>query len=204
LEQYWNVASSEPFSKQPVLGIGTGFLALTRPDNKLVVYTAGHVVSAMDNKDDYNVIFGFYTSSNQQFEYTIPATNIFSGTDYYNIILHSPVKDVLKHVKNDTEDYAILQLNQEVTGWNPLKLSSQPVTQSDTVYMIGHPSGLPMKVTSGAKVINIQPNKFSTLLTSYKGNSGSPVFHSDRHEVVGILISGEEDWEKGTLYISQF
>jgi hypothetical protein len=204
LEQYWNVVSSEPFCEQPVLGIGTGFLVLTGPDNKQVVYTAGHVVSAMDNKDNYNVIFGFYTSSNEQFEYTIPATNIFAGTDYYNIILHSPVKDILKHIKNDTEDYAILQLNQEVTGWSPLKLSSQPVTKSDTVYMIGHPSGLPMKVTSGAKVFNIQPNKFSTLLTTYKGNSGSPIFHSDRHEVVGILISGEEDWEKGTLYISHF
>ena len=56
--------------------------------------------------------------------------------------------------------------------------------------MIGHPSGLPMKVTEGHVVSDDKERYFNTTLDIYQGNSGSPVFDLRSGEVHGIVIRG--------------
>ena len=60
--------------------------------------------------------------------------------------------------------------------------------------MLGHPSGLPMKYTGGAKAFEIEDNYFTTNLDSFGGNSGSPVFNAKTLEVEGILVRGDVDY----------
>ncbi len=61
--------------------------------------------------------------------------------------------------------------------------------------MIGHPVGLPTKFAGEAVVRSNQQSAFFVAnLDTYGGNSGSPVFNSDTHEVEGILVRGETDF----------
>ena len=64
------------------------------------------------------------------------------------------------------------------------------------LYMLGHPSGLPLKLTKGGIVKNnSQRDYISCDLYAFSGNSGSPVFCSATQKVIGILRSGGEDYE---------
>jgi ankyrin repeat protein len=61
--------------------------------------------------------------------------------------------------------------------------------------VIGSPSGLPLKVASGAKVRdNLHPFYFNANLDTFQGNSGSAVFNAETGVVEGILVRGEEDF----------
>lgn len=88
-------------------------------------------------------------------------------------------------------DYALIQLDRPVAGRKPLRLASGPLPKSSRLHMIGHPLGLPAKVSRGARVLVDQPERqsFITTLDAFEGNSGSAVFNS-KDEVVGILIGG--------------
>ena len=69
--------------------------------------------------------------------------------------------------------------------------------------VVGHPAGLPVTISDGAAVQRHRPTFFSADLDTYQGNSGSPVFNSDRLRsgdlfVEGILVRGESDFEQET------
>jgi hypothetical protein len=51
----------------------------------------------------------------------------------------------------------------------------------------GHPCGLPLKYSPGACVGEITENYFRADLDVYSGNSGSPVFCAETHELIGIV-----------------
>jgi V8-like Glu-specific endopeptidase len=55
---------------------------------------------------------------------------------------------------------------------------------------------LPLKVAENAFVRDNSNSSYMTCnLDTYGGNSGSPVFNSETHEVEGILVRGETDFE---------
>ena len=67
---------------------------------------------------------------------------------------------------------------------------------------MGHPSGLPLKVTAGATVRSHKRDFYVANLDSFEGNSGSPVFN-ENYEVAGILVRGEVDFSHlGSCYVS--
>ena len=69
------------------------------------------------------------------------------------------------------------------------------VADDEKVYVLGHPSGLPLKYAPGAQVRgNDDPSFFVANLDTYGGNSGSPVFNERTGEVEGILVRGETDY----------
>ncbi len=61
--------------------------------------------------------------------------------------------------------------------------------------VIGHPAGLPTKVSGGAKVRDAGPTgHFVANLDTYGGNSGSAVFNAKTGLIEGILVRGEIDY----------
>jgi hypothetical protein len=50
--------------------------------------------------------------------------------------------------------------------------------------------GLPLKYSPEASVGDIREAFFSADLNVYNGSSGSPVFDSETHEVIGIVVRG--------------
>ena len=62
--------------------------------------------------------------------------------------------------------------------------------------MVGSPSGLPLKVASGANVRETKhPFYFKANLDTFQGNSGSGVYNAITGVVEGILVRGEDDFE---------
>lgn len=171
------LCKNEHFYDQPSGANCTGFLV--RPD---LLATAGHCISN-DNMESVRIVFG-YRMGDTGVVLKVPAEDVYS------------VKEIVARVKDDSDDYAIVRLNRDVpksTG-SVLPLSRSDARMADPVYVIGYPSGLPQKIAGGANVRDVSSaSQFVANLDTFGGNSGSPVFNSS-HEVVGILIRGEQDY----------
>jgi len=83
-------------------------------------------------------------------------------------------------------------------------------TEDDELYSLGHGLGLPTKVSYEGKIQKVYTNKnfFECNLTLLGGNSGSPVFYADNHELAGIYMRGvkklqirEKNGEKECLIV---
>ena len=92
--------------------------------------------------------------------------------------------------------YALVRLDRAVTGRRPLEIARRDiVTPGLPVYLLGHPSGLPRKITGNASgTDNQSTTRFTTNLDSFGGNSGSPIFASPSNLLIGILVEGRTDY----------
>lgn len=178
-----HVCPDEPFSDQPVGGWCSGFLAA--PD---ILVTAGHCIPDERQCRKTSIIFGYSMhradsrpSLSARKDHVYKCQSIIGkgfkpprGADYVVIRLDRPVRK-----------RAVLQIRRE--GF---------VSEKEELTIIGHPSGLPTKVATGAWVRENSESKkyFITNTDSYEGNSGSAVFNEDGI-VEGILVRGESDYE---------
>lgn len=94
------------------------------------------------------------------------------------------------------QDWRVVQLDRPVDR-RPLYVADmEPPEGNETLYVIGHPAGLPAKVGTGH--LNGKGNQydFVTDLDTYQGSSGSPVLSEidGRLAVVGIFSSGVSDF----------
>lgn len=112
----------------------------------------------------------------------IPLSQVYTCTK----IIGTELNDFTK------KDWALVELDRPVTGRRPLKLVNSKPQKDDEVFVIGTPSGLPLKVATG-KVLAKRINFFRTNLDTFTGNSGSPVLNN-QNEVIGILVRGNEDY----------
>ncbi|MBD64209.1 MAG: hypothetical protein CME62_03325 [Halobacteriovoraceae bacterium] len=194
----YNLCSDEKFANQPLLSDCTGFLV---GDDLLV--TAGHCIT------DYNTdVEDKVTSDCENYSWVFDfKKNGKKGVSLKNV---SPdnvykCKRVIKAAYLDLdlaanhEDYAVIQLDRKVVGRTPLKLRGKGNIRKNTkLYVIGHPSGLPMKFADGARVFEIFDTYFATNLDTFGGNSGSPVFNAVTNRVEGILVRGDTDYTAST------
>lgn len=70
-------------------------------------------------------------------------------------------------------------------------MSKRPVFPGQNLYVLGHPCGLPLKYAPGSAVENIEKAYFISRMDIYSGNSGSPVFCADTHEMVGMVVQSD-------------
>jgi len=187
LGEMMNLCPGERFSEQITPAVCSGFLV--RQD---VLVTAGHCITDMDDCSSNKWVFGFKRGVTQLSE-----DNIYS------------CKSIIKRELEQTwggeygPDYAVIQLDRAVVGRTPLKFrSSGKIGSSTSIVVIGHPSGLPVKVADGAKVrSNKEDAYFVANLDTFGGNSGSAVFNASTGEVEGILVRGDTDYVKsGSCY----
>ena len=175
----FRLCSNELFSPQLIGPSCTGFLIA--PD---MIATAGHCIDG-SNFLMKRFVFGFEIIDGNNAKTTIPDSDIFQAA---GIIDH--------RLETSGSDYAIVKLDRPVTGHNALTLNgSRKIRDNENLYVIGHPSGLPKKFADGAVVRDNTPSThFVSNLDTYGGNSGSPVFNANTHEVEGILVRGENDF----------
>ncbi len=184
LEDAMNVCPSEKFSQQQIAPNCSGFLV--GPDT---LVTAGHCFKGGQTPENVcrgNAwVFGFeMKSSNHNPTRDIPVSNIYT------------CKKVVAAELNSTMDYAIIKLDRPVVGRKPLAFrNSGKIPNSTSLVVIGHPTGLPTKVTQAGKVThNSNYTTFSGTLDTFAGNSGSAVFDAQTGLVEGILIQGKTDY----------
>ena len=181
LEDY-GVCSEERFAQQPIAGSCTGFLIA--PDT---LVTAGHCIQTIDDCKIHRWLFNYKVEKEGVFNFTVPAKDVYHCVEL--------IKRGYDHGK--AIDFAIVRLDRTNSEVQPLTLRTKgKIQRNDRIFVIGHPTGLPMKYAGNAIVRSTSSHSFLTNLDTFAGNSGSPVFNEKTLEVEGILIRGETDYVK--------
>ena len=175
----YNLVEEERFRDQQVGAHCTSFLV-----GEDILVTAGHCINRVNYKDKV-FIFGYRMEGKG-----VKSTFIIQSENVYK------AKALLAwELSSNGADYAVIKLDRKVKGVTPLKIRTSKVKKGEYVYVLGHPVGLPLKYAPNAKVLSCcNDYYFKASLDTYGGNSGSPVFDKD-HNVVGILVRGETDFE---------
>ncbi len=184
-----NFCPSEKFRSQPQWAFCSG--ALIASD---LIVTAGHCFRSLKDCSTTQIVFDYAITENKSPLNSIPAENVFHCAE----ILYSSEQ-------KNAADFAIIRLDRPVEGRKILSFANEDVAENDQLMMIGHPNGLPTKLTMNGKVRSLQnENFFVASIDSYTGNSGSAVFNQKTKEIVGVLARGENDYElKNSCYVSK-
>ena len=194
----------EKFSEQPIGAFCSGTLV-----GKDLVLTAGHCITDEAKCADTKFVFGYnIDGAGRAANTTVPSRDVYGckkivGRDLdkeYGGYIGLAV-NIAKAILNVAgPDYAVVQLDRPVEGREPLKINRKlfsGLKESDPVFIIGHPVGLPVKVAGDAKVMDTGIKAFFTAdLDSFGGNSGSAVFNARTNEIEGILVRGSNDFKE--------
>ena len=177
---------TEKFHNQKKGPYCSGFLV--GPD---LVLTAGHCIETEAQCQSASFIFDFAMKSRQHNPARISKSNVYScrklvGREYTNL----------------NQDWALIRLDRPVTDRQPLKIERTNSLKLKTpLTIIGHPTGLPSKISRGGSVHRNSEHYFVADLDSFGGNSGSAVLNAETLRVEGILVRGRMDYRnvKGCL-----
>lgn len=172
--------AKERFSDQPTAAMCSGFLV---GPNLLV--TAGHCIKNQNDCASNRWVFDYKMENAGTPPSMIEMSNVYSCKRVVSTMLEG----------GNGDDYAMIELDRAVVGREPLKVrKTGRIAVGTDIVVIGHPTGLPTKVTDGAKVRSLQGKYFVANLDTYGGNSGSAVFNAKTGTVEGILVRGENDY----------
>ncbi|MDA8244214.1 MAG: serine protease [Elusimicrobia bacterium] len=178
------LCQDEPFREQPIGAFCSG--SLVGPD---LVMTAGHCIRSEEDCSGTKFVFGFALKSAGD------APSGAASRDVYSC------KTIVKRYLNESygalgPDFALVRLDRPAEGRQPLGINrGAGPAKGDPMFVVGHPSGLPVKVAGGATVRDPSPDGyFVANLDTYGGNSGSPVFSARTGQIEGILVRGENDF----------
>lgn len=185
----YDLCGSEPFVSQPLGCFCSGFLVA--PD---VIATAGHCVKGARDLPGIRFVFGFRLTGASKVRTVFAPGDVYVG-----------VAVIGRQLSDDGTDWALVRLDRPVVGRRPLRFRKEGKARTgQSLYVIGHPCGLPQKYAPGATIRHNSPKSyFVANLDTYGGNSGSPVFDARTHRVEGILVRGETDFvSNGSCYVS--
>lgn len=177
-----DLCRTEAFYGQPTASFCTAFFV-----GKDIVVTAGHCVDETDVKNS-RFLFDFRMPRDGNHPETLIVENdrIYRGVELLG-----------RELTQNGPDWAVVRVDRPIADRPALRIrTSGKIDEGTDVYVIGHPSGLPAKFADGAIVRdNSNDDFFVSNLDTYGGNSGSPVFNRNTHEVEGILVRGGQDFE---------
>eukprot|EP00002_Diphylleia_rotans_P017172 TRINITY_DN332_c0_g1_i1.p1 TRINITY_DN332_c0_g1~~TRINITY_DN332_c0_g1_i1.p1 ORF type:complete len:401 (-),score=74.31 TRINITY_DN332_c0_g1_i1:228-1430(-) len=176
-----DICSTERFSNQYIPGFCSGFLISSNQ-----IATAGHCIRTSSDCSSVRFVFDFIAPVGGDGTTSFPANNVYRCSSFKSIL-------------DGDVDFAVVTLDRQVTSRTPLQLASTPATTT-SIYVVGHPSGLPRKYADSATVRSYPtatPSSawyFTADLDTFAGNSGSAVLASSNNDVVGILVRGAPDY----------
>lgn len=176
-----SLCSDEPFNGQPTAANCSGFLVA--PD---LLVTAGHCIRSMGDCRSYKWVFDFAKTEANQSEYNVAKSSVYGCKEIVERALD----------RSTSDDFALIRLDRAVTDREPLEYRKEgKIADNASILVIGHPTGLPTKISDGANVrTNTNGYYFVANLDTYGGNSGSAVFNAETGAVEGILVRGETDY----------
>lgn len=185
----YDLCDSEPFVDQPLGCFCSGFLVA--PD---VIATAGHCVRSTKGLKKVRFVFGFRMLDARRARTEFGANDVYEGAEL-----------LAREEEDAGADWALVRLTRPVRGRAPLPVrSSGKIADRRSIFVVGHPNGLPAKLAAGAQVRDNRRRAFFLAnLDTYGGNSGSPVLDTRTRTVEGILVRGEDDFVKnGDCHVS--
>lgn len=174
------ICADARFAKQQTSATCSGFLV-----GSDLLLTAGHCIETMSDCYNNSWVFDYSNSTGERAKFEINKNDIYKCTKIISRSLDSRTNN----------DFALIQLDH-ASDRAPLNYRKKgKVSDSARLVVIGHPSGLPTKISDDA---NVRKNKdkyfFQSNLDTFGGNSGSAVFDTVSGVVEGILVRGERDY----------
>lgn len=176
------ICADEKFSTQPTAAMCSGFLV-----GKDLLVTAGHCITSDADCNSNSWVFDYAMTDAKTAPSSLPASSVYKCSKIISRTLD----------RSTQNDYALIKLDRAVTDRSPLTYrTTGKIAKNSEIVVIGHPSGLPTKISDGAFVREIS-NKyfFQANLDTFGGNSGSAVFDAKTGMIEGILVRGERDYE---------
>lgn len=180
---YINFCEPERFSAEPAPGtFCTGYLVAND-----IGITAGHCVDETELQtfcSKYYIVFDYDITAPGQPRTIFPASSV------------QTCQSILAREYADF-DYTVLRFKQPLQDRTPLRYrKSGSVSEGDTFLTMGHPKGLPLKISdSGARMTGSNEVNFFSDLNTMHGNSGGPVINSRTLEVEGhVTVIDGQGW----------
>ena len=141
--------------------------------------TAAHCVCIKDSDildqkviKQARLLFGFHEIKEKPSDYFFAKNKVYQ---IKKVVAHQFIR-IRDKSQSYTEwtDWALLELDEEVP-FTPLRMNmTEKIADKIELYMLGHPSGLPLKFTGGGFVQgNSHKDFFECNLDAFGGNSGS-------------------------------
>ncbi len=185
LKDRFNLAETEAFADQPSVSFCSAALV-----GKDMILTSAHCLRQVPC-EKIKIAFDYRIESAGRYPEFLKSSEIYS------------CKSVIsqKYDQNGA-DYALIRTDRKVNR-TPLAINRKDDIKADTkVFVIGYPSGLPVKISNNAKVREVKTEFFITDLDTFKGNSGSPVFNEETMKIEGVLSRGGTDYMYNS-YVSE-
>ena len=177
----YHLCDSDPFFELPTAAMdGTGFLM----EGGRVVTTGHSVAENSGWLDSVFFVFDYAWKADGTVNTTFSEDQVFIGESIVARFHENPSNQNL----GTHSDWAIIQLTT-VPDRPPLAYREHgQIERGSTVFMIGHPFGLPQTLSQDAEVLDASNcRRFKTSLDNYPYNSGSPVFLTGSSVVEGVL-----------------
>lgn len=184
-----NLCSTERFGEQEAAAFCSGSLV-----GEDLIMTAGHCITKLSDCSSTSFVFDYALKQAGTQARQVASSDVYKC-----------VSIVKRKFEESGTDYTLVKLDRKVSGRTPLKIRrSGSVQINDELAVIGHPAGLPTKVTVGGIVRGVSDSRFFVANTdTYGGNSGSAVFNVQTGLIEGILVRGETDFKpQGSCNIS--
>jgi V8-like Glu-specific endopeptidase len=185
LGQVANLCSSERFSSQPAAASCSGVLVAER-----LLLTAGHCVSPESQCDDRVWAFN-YALTNAGVMPLLDAEDVYRCRSI-------PQRTTVRDAAGRRWDHAFVELDRPVAPPRmPVKIRDAALRNGDALSVIGYPDGLPVKIDTGAFVVDGRAtllDYFGATSDTFTGSSGSGVFDA-LGSLSGTIARGGFDYE---------